>query len=244
MSVNALANDKYRATLRATYIDGVDTTLSVTAIPSNVPTNVTVGWNTDYETHFRVEGVSGTNSSNYTLTGITKLRGYTGNLPENLAVNCLNIEEFFNQYSNQLPSIDEDDMASNSDQAVPTQQSVKAYVDSGTMTLTNKRLQKRVVTVTQHATPTYNTDNGDIFYISGLAQAITSMTTNLSGTPVVDEMIEFEFVDNGTARAITWGASFAATTTALPTTTVVSTLLRVLFQRNKANTVWDCVAVA
>lgn len=128
--------------------------------------------------------------------------------------------------------------------------SPKAIADSSiptgtsTTTFTNKRIQKRVVPVTQHATPTYNTDNGDIFYISGLAQAITSMTTNLTGTPVADEMIEFEFIDDGTARAITWGASFAATTVALPITTVISTLLRVLFQRNKANTVWDCVAVS
>lgn len=41
-----------------------------------------------------------------------------------------------------------------------------------------------------------------------------------------------QITDNGTARAITWGASFTATTVALPTTTVISTKLRVLFQWN------------
>lgn len=94
-----LANDKYRATLRSPFIDGVDTTLNVTAIPSNLPTLVTVGWNTQYETVFRVTGTSGTNSSNYALTGLTKIKGYSGNLPENLTVNCLNHEEFFNQFA-------------------------------------------------------------------------------------------------------------------------------------------------
>lgn len=102
MDTVALANDKYRATLRSTFIDGVDTTLSVTAIPTNLPTIVTVGWNTLYETVFRVEGTSGTNSSNYALTGITKIKGYAGNIPENSAVNCLNNEVFFNQYSSVI----------------------------------------------------------------------------------------------------------------------------------------------
>ena len=67
---------------------------------------------------------------------------------------------------------------------------------TGTETLTNKRIQKRVVTTTQSATPTINTNNGDIFQITGLAQAITSFTTNLSGTPVNGEMICIQITDN------------------------------------------------
>lgn len=107
MDIPALANDKYRATLRSTYIDGVDTALNVTAIPPNLPTIVTVGWKTDYETKFRVEGTSGTNSSNYALTGITKISGYEGNIPENSAVNCLNNEDFFNQWGEQIAAVQE-----------------------------------------------------------------------------------------------------------------------------------------
>lgn len=113
---------------------------------------------------------------------------------------------------------------------------------NGTQTLTNKRVTKRVVTVTANAEPTINTDNTDVVSITGQNTAITSMTTNLSGTPEAGDMIMFQITDNGTARAITWGASFASTTTILPTTTVISTMLRVLFQRNNANTVWDCIA--
>jgi hypothetical protein len=82
---------------------------------------------------------------------------------------------------------------------------------TSTETTTNKRIQKRRVTVTQSATPTINTDNGDIFTMTGLAQAITSLTTNLSGTPVTDEMIVIHFTDDGTGRAITPGASFVGT---------------------------------
>lgn len=41
--------------------------------------------------------------------------------------------------------LDEDDMASNSDTALATQQSIKAYSDSGTQTLTNKTLTNPVI---------------------------------------------------------------------------------------------------
>jgi len=109
-------------------------------------------------------------------------------------------------------------------------------------TLTNKRITKRVVTTTQSATPTINTDNGDIFQITGLAQAITSMSTNLSGTPSEGEMVMWQITDNGTARAIAWWASFVSGTNAtLPTTTVISAMKTVLFQR--VGSTWKCLAV-
>ncbi len=96
---------------------------------------------------------------------------------------------------------------------------------TGTQTLTNKTVKPRIVTVTQSATPTFNIDNGDIFQITGLAQAITSMTTNMTGTPYDGQILEFQITDNGTARAITWGSNFA---NMWPTTTVASTKATVL----------------
>ena len=119
-----------------------------------------------------------------------------------------------------------------------------AGLDS-TQTLSNKRITKRTVTVTQSATPTINTDNTDIAYITGLAQAITSMTTNLSGTPNANDLLWVSITDNGTARAITWGASFEASgNIPLPTTTVISTRLDVLFTWNVATSKWRCIAVS
>lgn len=100
------ANDKYRSTLRSTWIASpADTSLLVRAVPTNVPTIVVVGWNTDYETIFTVTGVSGTDSSNYALTGATRVRGANANIPENTAVNCLNNEEFFNQYGTTINEV-------------------------------------------------------------------------------------------------------------------------------------------
>lgn len=114
-----------------------------------------------------------------------------------------------------------------------------------TDTLTNKRITKRAPAVTQSATPTINTDVTDVAHITGLAQAITSMTTNLSGTPVEGDTLRIDITDNGTARGITWGASFESSgNVSLPTTTVISTRLDIGFVWNSVTTKWRCVAVA
>lgn len=113
---------------------------------------------------------------------------------------------------------------------------------AGTETLTNKRITKRVTTITSSGTPTVNTDNCDCVDITAQAAAITSMTTNLSGTPTNFQSLIFRIKDDGTARAITWGASFSANGVALPTTTVISKLLTVGFIWNGST--WGCVASA
>lgn len=116
---------------------------------------------------------------------------------------------------------------------------------TGTQTLTNKRVTLRSsTTAAPGATPTINTDNLDYVRFTGLATAITSMTTNLSGTPVLGDRLLIEFTDNGTARAITWGASFESSTVTLPVTTVTSTMLLVGFVWNVATSKWRCVALA
>lgn len=118
-----------------------------------------------------------------------------------------------------------------------------ATKNSATATLSNKRVTRRVSTVTQSATPAINTDNMDIAVITGLAQAITSMTSSLTGTPTDGDLLLIRITDNGTARAIAWGASFESSNVVLPTTTVISTMLTVGLQYNGATSKWRCVAV-
>lgn len=125
---------------------------------------------------------------------------------------------------------------------VMTVEGVVVPTVSSTSTLTNKRVTPRVTTITSNAAPTVNTDTTDIVNITALASAITSMTTNLTGTPSIGDVLIYQIKDNGVARAITWGASFAAKGVALPTTTVISKLLTVSFMWNGSN--WGCVGVA
>lgn len=100
----------------------------------------------------------------------------------------------------------------------------------------------RVTTIVSSATPTINTDNTDAVSITALATAITSMTTNLTGTPANFAKLLFRIKDDGTARAITWGAKFAARTTALPTTTTAGKVQVVGFFYDTVTATWGCVA--
>jgi hypothetical protein len=115
---------------------------------------------------------------------------------------------------------------------------------TATQTFTNKRYTRRLMTVTQSATPTINTDATDIASITGLAQNVTSMSSGLTGTPVDGDSLVVRITDNGTPRTLTWGASFEASTVAPPTTTVASTMVMVGFTYNAATSKWRCVAVA
>lgn len=88
-----LANDKYAATLSSGYTAGA-TTLSVNVVPDNVPTLVCVAKGTVKETIFIA-----TNTTLNSLTGVSRLKGYTGDLDAGMPVTCLNNAEFLNQYA-------------------------------------------------------------------------------------------------------------------------------------------------
>lgn len=118
-------------------------------------------------------------------------------------------------------------------------------VPTGTETLTNKRITKRTSsTSAPGATPSMNTDNFDLFIFTGLAAAITSMTTNLTGTPVDGDQLLIRFTDNATARAITWGAKFGSSGVAtLLATTVISKVHTVGLMWDATKSLWICLAV-
>lgn len=111
-----------------------------------------------------------------------------------------------------------------------------------TQPLTNKRVTPRVTSIVSNANPTINTDNCDAVTITAQAEAIASMTTNLSGTPNNFDKLIIRIKDDGTARTIDWGASFEAKGVALPTTTVISKVLTVGFLYDTVISKWGCVA--
>ena len=106
------------------------------------------------------------------------------------------------------------------------------------------RFVPRVTTITSAATPTVNTDATDAVTITALATAITSVTTNLTGAPNDFDRLVFRIKDNGTLRAIAWGAKFVAGGVALPTTTVANKVLTAGFIYDTTKAAWCCVAVA
>lgn len=86
------ANDKYGGALSSGYTTG-ETTLYVTAVPTNVPTVIVADKGGANETVFKVTGKT-VNS----LTGVSRIRGANVNLDPGTVLTCLNNEDFINQF--------------------------------------------------------------------------------------------------------------------------------------------------
>lgn len=115
---------------------------------------------------------------------------------------------------------------------------------TATQTVTNKRVTARTGSTTSSATPSINTDNVDEFDITALAANITSMTTNLTGTPVNGDELVIRIKDNGTSRTIVWGASFVSSGVAtLLAATSVSKTHYVKLRYDSTAAKWVCLAV-
>lgn len=113
---------------------------------------------------------------------------------------------------------------------------------SATLTLTNKRVTKRVLALSANsATPAVNTDSYDVVHITAQTATITGFT--MTGTPVDGDTLRISIT--GTAAVpFTLGTSFEASTVALPTTTVTTARLDMGFLWNTETSKWRCVASA
>ena len=116
---------------------------------------------------------------------------------------------------------------------------------SSTDTITNKRIEPRIVSAASYTTDTgtsLSVATTDIFVIT--AQAGALLFNNPGGTPVQGQKLVIRIKDNATARALTWGTEFRAMGTALPSTTVLSKTLYLGFFYNSTDVKWDLVASA
>lgn len=113
---------------------------------------------------------------------------------------------------------------------------------SSTHTITNKRNTKRVLALSANsATPAINTDSYDVVHITSQTAAITSFTTNLTGTPVDGDELRISIT--GTASVgLTFGASFEDGAVTLPTTTSGTTRYDITFFWNSETSKWRCMA--
>jgi hypothetical protein len=117
--------------------------------------------------------------------------------------------------------------------------------ESSTTTLTNKRIEPRVVTAASYTTDTgtsLTVATADIFQVT--AQAGALKFNNPGGTPVAGQKLIIRIKDDGTARALTYDTEFRAMGTALPSTTVLGKTLYMGFIRNHTDTKWDLIAAA
>lgn len=137
---------------------------------------------------------------------------------------------------------------SNMDNRIPelVGQSGKILSNNGvnvtwTDTLTNKRIDPRVVSAASASSLTPSIATADVYAYTALA---TGLTINApTGTPVDGNKLIFRLLDNGTGRALTWDATYTVIGTTLPTTTVANKTTYVGCIYNANNTRWDVIAV-
>ncbi|AON96877.1 hypothetical protein BI081_gp230 [Mycobacterium phage Tonenili] len=119
-----------------------------------------------------------------------------------------------------------------------------ATKNSAAVTLTNKRITKRVQDQNgPGVTPTLAWDSYDMIILRNIGAAITSLSSGITGTPTQGQPWLLRFKDNGTARALTWGAAYRAIGVTLPTTTVANKTLYVGGFYNATDAVYDVTAV-
>lgn len=99
-----------------------------------------------------------------------------------------------------------------------------------------------ILTMTSSPTPAVNVNACTFVYITALAENITSMTANLTGTPLGGQRLTVRIKDNGTPRTIAWGASFEPCGAALPTSTVASKRLTVELVYDHTTSKWGCTS--
>lgn len=111
--------------------------------------------------------------------------------------------------------------------------------DTDTQTISGKRNQKRVISITYDAAPQANCSNCDIFNVTAASGTITFGIP--IGSPVDGEMILYRIKDNGTSRTLAWNAIFREGVATLPTETLcVVTYVLVIY--NAADNKWDVLA--
>jgi hypothetical protein len=131
-----------------------------------------------------------------------------------------------------------------------TQLATTAYTDSAitaattaTLTLTNKRVTKRVLALSANsATPAINTDNYDVLHITAQTATITGFT--ITGTPVDGDTLRISITGTAAVPFTLTGTYFEASTVALPTTTVTTARLDMEFYWNTATSKWRIVKAA
>lgn len=116
--------------------------------------------------------------------------------------------------------------------------------DGGTLPKAFERRPRTLMMQGAIAAPCINTDAWDTVVLSGLSVAITSMTTNLQGSPGNTQRLLMRMTDDGTSQSITWGAGFMSSGIAtLPTATPAGKTMTLGFIYDTTAAAWVLLAL-
>ena len=119
---------------------------------------------------------------------------------------------------------------------------------AGTETLTNKTLIASTNVISENTTTASSATPAptggslrNFFTVTALSAGATFSAPSWS--PVNGNLLMIRIKDNGTARTLAWNAIYRAGNTALPTTTIISKTMYLLFAYNSADSKWDLLSV-
>lgn len=112
--------------------------------------------------------------------------------------------------------------------------------DQVTLNIQNMERGSGAGTIVSSATPSIDSDAYGSYKITAQAAAITGVT--VVGTPSDLQRLVVRVLDNGSPRAITWGAQFEAVGAALPTTTVAGKRHTVVFLYDATSAKWGAIS--
>lgn len=125
---------------------------------------------------------------------------------------------------------------------------VAAFIINNDRTVT-ARIKPRIKSEASAASPTFNTNDYDIYEASAQTAAIDFANANITGTPTNGQILILIIASSTTsARVITYGTNFVSSTIVLPTTTTASTApitITLQYHSNYAGGAkWVCKGVA
>lgn len=113
---------------------------------------------------------------------------------------------------------------------------------SDTQTLTNKRINQRVSTLSAPTSLTPDVASYDMYNCYGLTGTLTIAAP--TGTPVDGTRLTFRFLDNGVPRTLTWTSTWPVVIgVTLPTTTVANKVTYVGMVYSSTSSQWEVIAV-
>jgi hypothetical protein len=124
-----------------------------------------------------------------------------------------------------------------------SESSTGSFSPTSTNTLTNKRIQPRILSEVSNATPTFNTDDYDYYILTALAANTTFSNANVTGTPAEGEKLNIAITDNGVTRTISWGNKFQASGIPLPSSTFSFGRCDMEFVWNSVDSKWRLIKI-